>query len=211
MDPRERADEALARARARRAFVVTPDRATSPMDAQNTVQIPRSMVSGAQPPGRPGPAATVMLPHHPGRSPQSPQQPPNGQFPAGQPAPQHGQGPAATSGQSQVPQQQPQHGQFPPGQSMSSPATQTHPGLSVPGQPPQGPGQSQQQLPGPGPHAPGMPPHAQNGHPAGPRPGQQSTSQFPAPGPQFGGSMPGQHFGPGQPDQPTLPPPRPER
>ncbi|RRO12744.1 hypothetical protein EIL87_23915 [Saccharopolyspora rhizosphaerae] len=44
MDPRLRADEALARARARGAFVVTPDNATSPMDAANTVRIPREIV-----------------------------------------------------------------------------------------------------------------------------------------------------------------------
>lgn len=41
MDPRNRADEALARSRARGAFVVTPDSATSPMDAAKTVRIPR--------------------------------------------------------------------------------------------------------------------------------------------------------------------------
>lgn len=44
MDPRLRADEALAHARARGAFVVTPDNATSPMDADNTVRIPREIV-----------------------------------------------------------------------------------------------------------------------------------------------------------------------
>jgi hypothetical protein len=44
MDPRERADALLARARARGAFVVTPEDATSPMDASNTQQIPRSLV-----------------------------------------------------------------------------------------------------------------------------------------------------------------------
>ncbi|GAA5168950.1 MULTISPECIES: hypothetical protein [Amycolatopsis] len=44
MDPRERADALLARARARGAFVVTPDDATSPMDAANTQQIPRSAI-----------------------------------------------------------------------------------------------------------------------------------------------------------------------
>ncbi|HKS46041.1 MAG TPA: hypothetical protein VJT49_13195 [Amycolatopsis sp.] len=44
MDPRERADALLARARARGAFVVTPDDATSPMDVANTQQIPRSVV-----------------------------------------------------------------------------------------------------------------------------------------------------------------------
>lgn len=45
MDPRERADATLARARARGAFVVTPDAATSPMDVTSTVQIPRTLVS----------------------------------------------------------------------------------------------------------------------------------------------------------------------
>lgn len=44
MDPRHRADEALARARARGTFVVTPDNATSPMDAASTVRIPREMI-----------------------------------------------------------------------------------------------------------------------------------------------------------------------
>ncbi|MBN6036667.1 hypothetical protein [Amycolatopsis sp. 195334CR] len=46
MDPRDRADALLSRARARGAFVVTPDDATSPMDAANTQQIPRSVVEG---------------------------------------------------------------------------------------------------------------------------------------------------------------------
>ncbi|MFD2422046.1 hypothetical protein [Amycolatopsis pigmentata] len=45
MDPLERADALLARARARGAFVVTPEDATSPMDAANTQQIPRSVVN----------------------------------------------------------------------------------------------------------------------------------------------------------------------
>jgi hypothetical protein len=45
MDPRERADAALARARARGAFVVTPESAISPMDAASTLQIPRVVVS----------------------------------------------------------------------------------------------------------------------------------------------------------------------
>lgn len=45
MDPRDRADALLARARARGAFVVTPDNATSPMDSSNTQQIPRSVVT----------------------------------------------------------------------------------------------------------------------------------------------------------------------
>lgn len=45
MDPRERADATLARARARGAFVVTPESATSPMDVTSTVQIPRTLVN----------------------------------------------------------------------------------------------------------------------------------------------------------------------
>ncbi|HWD04262.1 MAG TPA: hypothetical protein VG674_17630 [Amycolatopsis sp.] len=44
MDPRDRADALLARARSRGAFVVTPDNMTSPMDASNTQQIARSVV-----------------------------------------------------------------------------------------------------------------------------------------------------------------------
>ncbi|HEX7661629.1 MAG TPA: hypothetical protein VF444_19320 [Pseudonocardiaceae bacterium] len=45
MDPLDRADAALARARARGSFVVTPDDAISPMDAASTLQIPRAMVN----------------------------------------------------------------------------------------------------------------------------------------------------------------------
>ncbi len=44
MDALARADEALARARGR-AHVVTPDDATSPMDAASTVQIPRLLIA----------------------------------------------------------------------------------------------------------------------------------------------------------------------
>lgn len=46
MDPRDRADALLARAQARGVFVVTPDRATSPMDSANTQQIPRAAIDG---------------------------------------------------------------------------------------------------------------------------------------------------------------------
>lgn len=46
MDPRLRADETLARARSRGAFVVTPDNATSPMDASTTQRIPREALAG---------------------------------------------------------------------------------------------------------------------------------------------------------------------
>ncbi|MGH3887410.1 MAG: hypothetical protein ACRDSZ_12730 [Pseudonocardiaceae bacterium] len=49
MDALQRADQVLARARARRADIVTPDSAISPMDQTNTVQIPRVMVVAADP------------------------------------------------------------------------------------------------------------------------------------------------------------------
>lgn len=47
MDPRRRADEVLARASAKGAFVVTPDNATSPMDSTATVRIPRQAIAQA--------------------------------------------------------------------------------------------------------------------------------------------------------------------
>ena len=47
MDALDRADQTLARAQARRAGVVTPDSATSPMDQASTVQIPRKLVEAA--------------------------------------------------------------------------------------------------------------------------------------------------------------------
>jgi hypothetical protein len=49
MDALERSDQVLARAKARRADIVTPDSATSPMDQADTVQIPRVMVVAADP------------------------------------------------------------------------------------------------------------------------------------------------------------------
>jgi hypothetical protein len=49
LDALKRADQVLARARARRADIVTPDSATSPMDQADTVQIPRVMVAAADP------------------------------------------------------------------------------------------------------------------------------------------------------------------
>ncbi|MGW4398574.1 hypothetical protein ACWEHA_25115 [Amycolatopsis nivea] len=49
MDPRDRADALLARARSRGAFVVTPDNMTSPMDSSSTQQISASVVSGLDP------------------------------------------------------------------------------------------------------------------------------------------------------------------
>ncbi|TCP49246.1 hypothetical protein EV191_10968 [Tamaricihabitans halophyticus] len=59
MDPRQRADAALARARARGGFVVTPDNAVSPMDAANTQKIPRAVVAAAE--VREDPEPTVVL------------------------------------------------------------------------------------------------------------------------------------------------------
>jgi hypothetical protein len=63
MDPRERADAALARARARGAFVVTPEDAISPMDAASTLQIPRIVVSSLDQQGND--AESTMVVQHP--------------------------------------------------------------------------------------------------------------------------------------------------
>ncbi len=60
MDPRERADAALARARARGAFVVTPESAVSPMDAASTLQLPRIVVNEND--ERRDPDATLVVP-----------------------------------------------------------------------------------------------------------------------------------------------------
>ena len=62
MDPRARADAALARARARGIHVVTPDNMTSPMDSSATQQIPRSMVNAVDP--RMDPDSTMVLAAH---------------------------------------------------------------------------------------------------------------------------------------------------
>jgi hypothetical protein len=61
MDPRERADATLARARARGAYVVTPESAISPMDATSTQQIPRSLVSAIDREDN-DPDATMVVP-----------------------------------------------------------------------------------------------------------------------------------------------------
>lgn len=61
MDALKRADQVLARARARRADIVTPDSATSPMDLANTEQIPRVMVA-APDPRTTNPADTMTIP-----------------------------------------------------------------------------------------------------------------------------------------------------
>ncbi|HWC81273.1 MAG TPA: hypothetical protein VG756_15070 [Pseudonocardiaceae bacterium] len=59
MDPRDRAEATLARARARGAFVVTPDDAVSPMDAANTLQIPRAVVDALD---SENPDSTMVIP-----------------------------------------------------------------------------------------------------------------------------------------------------
>lgn len=62
MDPRERADAILARARARGAFVVTPESAVSPMDASSTLQIPRAVVAANDERDDEDPDATMVVP-----------------------------------------------------------------------------------------------------------------------------------------------------
>ncbi|MFL6144650.1 MAG: hypothetical protein ACJ72N_22650 [Labedaea sp.] len=62
MDPRERADAALARAAARGTYVVTPENAISPMDATSTLQIPRSVVNAADRAEHDDPEATMVVP-----------------------------------------------------------------------------------------------------------------------------------------------------
>ncbi|ANZ37864.1 hypothetical protein BBK82_19160 [Lentzea guizhouensis] len=82
MDPRDRADALLARARARGRNIVTPDNMTSPMDSSDTQQIPRSLVNAVDP--RLDPDSTMILSaaQASGQSQQHrPQQPPPGQRP----------------------------------------------------------------------------------------------------------------------------------
>lgn len=100
MDPRERADAALARARARGAFVVTPEDAISPMDAANTLQIPRVVVSSLD--DKHHDSEATMVVSHPLSDPQPTQR---------QPSPRKPQPFPASQGQIQQPpppQQQPQ-------------------------------------------------------------------------------------------------------
>jgi hypothetical protein len=104
MDPRERADVALARARARGAFVVTPDDAVSPMDAANTLQIPRSVVAAAD-----QPESTMVIPAATARGQVAPQQHPQPhhghQTGPHQPVPQPVPAPAPAVGNQPVPPQ----------------------------------------------------------------------------------------------------------
>ncbi|MEU5695404.1 hypothetical protein [Actinosynnema sp. NPDC020468] len=78
MDPRARADAALARARARGAHVVTPDNMTSPMDASATQQIPRTVVNAMDQRNQLDPESTMILsgPLAAGRPPAHHQPPP---------------------------------------------------------------------------------------------------------------------------------------
>lgn len=125
MDPRDRAEAQLARARARGGHVVTPDSATSPMDSASTVQIPRVLVDAADP--RQDSDSTMILPpgtitgHQGGQQSGSPQQ-------------------QVGHGQQQQPTQ-PRPGPPHQGQQQRSPGQQTMSGLvpTTPQTPPQRP------------------------------------------------------------------------
>jgi hypothetical protein len=183
MDPRERADVALARARARGAYVVTPDDAVSPMDAANTVQIPRSVVSAADS-NHDEPDSTMVISAGMARG----QQPP---YPGNQ------QGyPQAHGHQQTNRQQQPGH-QTGPHQPVPYPGNQQQGG--------QQPGGHQQ--PGQQPPGPQQGSHQQGGHQQGGNYQQhnrqqgnqyQSGQHQPVPPPMSHGGYNEQH---GYPDQ----------
>jgi hypothetical protein len=116
MDPRERADAALARARARGSFVVTPDDAVSPMDAASTLQIPRAVVHAAE-----QLESTIVLPGGIARGHLPPRQQPPVRQPQPQPVQPH-----------QPPQHQPPQG-YPPRGHQTGP----HQPVPYPGPPPQ--------------------------------------------------------------------------
>ncbi|MDV6013914.1 hypothetical protein [Haloechinothrix sp. LS1_15] len=93
MDPLDKADALLSRARARGNFVVTPDTAVSPMDASRTLRIHRTVVSDAERDGDPD--ATTRLPHDQVRAQDTRRRRPDsadaaGTAPACQPAPAEG-------------------------------------------------------------------------------------------------------------------------
>jgi hypothetical protein len=171
MDPRDRADAALDRASARNRWVVTPNNATSPMDAKPTVQIPRVVVNAADPREQdpdttvvlPGSVAAgqVPVPHQQGQPQQGqPQQGQNQQgqtqqLPQGKPLPQTQPIPATQQGQplQQVQQSQPLPYVQPAQQIPANQQSQPLPHVQQQGQPtqqlhqqrPQQPGQPQQQ------------------------------------------------------------------
>lgn len=83
MDALSRAEETLARARTRR-HVVTPDDATSPMDAASTVQIPRLVIQALDP--HTDPELTMIVPPGP-PVPPGPSVSPGPAGPSGPPGP----------------------------------------------------------------------------------------------------------------------------
>jgi len=95
MDPRDRADALLARARSRGAHVVTPDNMTSPMDSTATQQIPRATMD-AMDQRELDPETTMVLsadaiaghPRQQQRQPYPQQQPPQQQAPPPPPPPE---------------------------------------------------------------------------------------------------------------------------
>lgn len=126
MDPRDRADAALARARARGSFVVTPEDAVSPMDAASTQQIPRVMVNALDA-EQPTEGARIRRPAGaPGTAPAMPAQPQ--------------QTPPQQASQQQTPQPQTRPQQAPPQR-----ASQQH--QSGPTQPMPVPAANQQPVP----------------------------------------------------------------
>lgn len=163
MDPRERADALLARARARSRHVVTPDNAISPMDASATLQIPRTVVAAADPHAI-DPDSTMVLS---GRTAQGLGYPPPGPTQTGPIPLSH------LPNQGQLPGQQ-QHGQLP---------GQPQPGQHQ-GQPPQQLGPQTQPLPAQQPApAPQQPPQQQAPQQQPPQqPQQQAAPPQPEPG-----------------------------
>ncbi|WP_188316671.1 hypothetical protein [Solihabitans fulvus] len=156
MDPRDRADALLARARARSRYVVAVDNATSPMDASSTQQIPRTMVTAADP-RMVDPDSTMVLSAR------------TAQGMSGQLPQQTTQPPAPAQGQQQQPAQQPhQQGQQPAQQQPGQQAQQPQQAGQAP-QPPQAPQPVQPPEPT---QAPGLVPtfHQQQGN-------RQSMSQ----------------------------------
>lgn len=103
MDPRDRADAMLARARARGRNIVTPDNMTSPMDSSDTQQIPRGLVNALDP--RLDPESTMILPPGQMRPQQAQQQ--TAPMPHQQQQQQHAQPTAPMSHQPQPTQSQP--------------------------------------------------------------------------------------------------------
>ncbi|MEU4741504.1 hypothetical protein AB0G02_13720 [Actinosynnema sp. NPDC023658] len=102
MDPRARADAALARARARGIHVVTPDNMTSPMDSSSTQQIPRAMVNAVDPRAD-DPDSTMVLAAHVAAGRPAPPPPP----PAPEPEPELRVAPGPVPTVQQVPTARP--------------------------------------------------------------------------------------------------------